>query len=318
MNQTLAYYNKNAAAFCEGTVGVDMSHLYEVFLRHIPEGGRILDLGCGSGRDSLEFLRKGYSVEAIDGSSELARLASEYIGQTVRCMDFEELDYEAEFDGVWACASLLHASKSLLPSVLGKIHRALVPGGILYFSFKRGDSERMAGERFFNDYTEDTVKDLFIAENGWELKELFVTGDVREGRGEEQWVNGVVKRIGRVNPGIIGFYHEYDAYGCFSNWYRAEFEYAGKRFSSVEQYMMYHKVIMFRQYELAMKILASDDPAVVKKLGRTRFAQFDAYVWDRTSYAIVDSLCRSAMLLMLGTLRMMRLPWKEHFLEIKV
>ena len=194
MNQTLNYYNENAAAFCEGTLNADMSHLYGCFLQHVPAGGKILDLGCGSGRDSLAFLRKGYQVEAVDGSSELCRLASEFIGQPVRCMDFEELDYEEEFDGVWACASLLHVEKSRILSVLAKVHRALKPGGVMYFSFKRGTSERMAGERFFNDYTEDTVKNLFTTENGWQLLDLFITGDGREGREEEQWVNGVMRK----------------------------------------------------------------------------------------------------------------------------
>ncbi|MBR4861248.1 MAG: class I SAM-dependent methyltransferase [Firmicutes bacterium] len=198
MNQTLNYYNENAAAFCEGTLNADMSHLYGCFLQHIPAGGKILDLGCGSGRDSLAFLRKGYQVEAVDGSEELCRFAAEYIGQPVRCMDFEELDYEEEFDGVWACASLLHAPKSRIPSILSKIRRSLVPGGTLYFSFKHGDSERTKDGRFFNDYTEDTVKELFTAENGWEITELFVTGDVREGRGGEQWVNGVVRSLSNV------------------------------------------------------------------------------------------------------------------------
>ena len=194
MNPTLNYYNENAAAFCEGTLHADMSHLYGCFLQHVPAGDKILDLGCGSGRDSLAFLRKGYQVEAVDGSSELCRLASEFIGQPVRCMDFEELDYEEEFDGVWACASLLHIEKASIQSVLAKVHRALKPGGVMYFSFKRGTSERMAGERFFNDYTEDTVKTLFTTENGWQLLDLFITGDVREGRKEEQWVNGVVRK----------------------------------------------------------------------------------------------------------------------------
>ena len=194
MNQTLNYYNENAAAFCEGTLNADMSHLYGCFLQHVPAGGKILDLGCGSGRDTLAFLRKGYQVEAVDGSSELCRLASEFIGQSVRCMDFEELDYEEEFDGVWACASLLHVEKSRISSVLAKVHRALKPGGVMYFSFKRGTLERIAGERFFNDYTEDTVKTLFTTENGWQLLDLFITGDVREGREGEQWVNGVVRK----------------------------------------------------------------------------------------------------------------------------
>lgn len=86
---------------------------------------------------------------------------------------------------------------------------------------------------------------------------------------------------------VVCFYHEYEENGCFSNWYRAEFDYAGKHFNSVEQFMMYHKVIMFRQYQLAEKILAADDPSEIKRLGRTRFPEFDAALWEKTCYAIV-------------------------------
>ena len=86
---------------------------------------------------------------------------------------------------------------------------------------------------------------------------------------------------------IIGFYHEYDEYGYFSNWYHADFEYAGKRFSSVEQFMMYHKVMMFGKYSLGQAIMESDNVAEIKKLGRTRFPEFNSKIWDETCYAIV-------------------------------
>ena len=86
---------------------------------------------------------------------------------------------------------------------------------------------------------------------------------------------------------IICFYHEYEEYGCFSNWYKAEFEYAGKKFSSIEQYMMYHKVLMFHEYDLADKIMDSSDPMKIKKLGRTKIDSFDANLWDSVCYAIV-------------------------------
>jgi len=86
---------------------------------------------------------------------------------------------------------------------------------------------------------------------------------------------------------IICFYHEYEDYGCFSNWYQSKFEYAGVKFNSVEQYMMYHKMRQFRKVELCDKILKSDDPAEIKKLGRTRISNFDGELWDRISYTTV-------------------------------
>ena len=84
------YYNENAKEFFEGTAYVDMSDNYKDFLSYVPKQGKILDAGCGSGRDSLIFIQKGYSVEAIDGSSEMCRLASEHIGQEVKHMLFQD------------------------------------------------------------------------------------------------------------------------------------------------------------------------------------------------------------------------------------
>lgn len=110
-NRTLDYYNENAEAFFQNTACADMRHLYKRFLPLIPAGGRILDLGCGSGRDSRYFIEQGFQVTAADGSEALCRLASRYIGQEVLCMDFRDLAFKNCFDGVWACASLLHVPR---------------------------------------------------------------------------------------------------------------------------------------------------------------------------------------------------------------
>lgn len=95
------------------------------------------------------------------------------------------------------------------------------------------------------------------------------------------------QKMREEHPEFIGFWHEYDEYGCFSNWYKADFEYAGKNYSSVEQFMMYHKLMTFRQYELADKVMATDDPAEAKKIGRTKFKNFDDKLWTRISTPIV-------------------------------
>ena len=85
-----------------------MESIYAPFLRYLPEHGSILDLGCGSGRDTLAFLQKAYQVEAIDYSESLVKKAQELTGLPVRHQSFYELDEENKYDGVWACASLLH------------------------------------------------------------------------------------------------------------------------------------------------------------------------------------------------------------------
>jgi len=100
MSKTLDYYNENAGAFIEGSVGADMSRHYAEFLKFLPVGSAILDLGCGSGRDTKYFASLGYNVTAVDGSGELCRKASEYTGKEVRCLRFDELDYVEQFDGI--------------------------------------------------------------------------------------------------------------------------------------------------------------------------------------------------------------------------
>ena len=91
INRTLDFYNNNSKEYIETTLSADMSHLYNDFLKHIPKGGHILDLGCGSGRDSVEFIKRGYKITAVDGSKELSSAASKIIGQQVICSKFEYL-----------------------------------------------------------------------------------------------------------------------------------------------------------------------------------------------------------------------------------
>ncbi|MGN0658283.1 MAG: class I SAM-dependent methyltransferase, partial [Emergencia sp.] len=188
-DKTLEYYNENAEQFFQDTVEADMSHLYGRFLQKIPAGGRILDLGCGSGRDSRQFLDRGFRVTAVDGSAALCQLAERHIGQEVLCMDFGEMAFEECFDGVWACASLLHVPRDSIKGILARVSDALVPGGVLYACFKAGTGERNSGGRFFCDYSMGDMDRLFAPEDGWELCETFLTGDVREDREDQQWVN---------------------------------------------------------------------------------------------------------------------------------
>ena len=189
MNNTLEYYNQNSEAFYSGTVNADMSELYAHFEPLLPAGASILDLGCGSGRDSLHFIKAGYSVTAVDGSKELCTLAEKLLEQPVRCMLYEEWDYTDTFDGVWACSSLLHVPKSELPKTIRRISDALKPSGILYASFKYGDSEREAGGRLFSDYTENGIAELTSLAPELELIEFIITNDVRSGRSNEKWLN---------------------------------------------------------------------------------------------------------------------------------
>ena len=192
-NQTIRYYDENAIAFVAGTENADMRECRERFLRYLKHGQRILDAGCGSGRDVIAFREAGYKVEAFDASAELCRIASEKTGIEVRKLRFEELEGEDTYDGIWACASLLHVKPGDLPDVLMRLHKLLKPEGILYASFKYGTGERQNDGRYFHDLTESECEKL-LAGAGFSTKEILVTGDVRAGRQDEKWVNAYAQK----------------------------------------------------------------------------------------------------------------------------
>lgn len=192
---SIDYYEKYAERFFETTVLADMHDVYQPFLSLVKPRGRILDLGCGSGRDSRYFIRHGYQVEAVDGSPALARLASEYIGQEVICGRIEELEYDQEFDGIWACASLVHIEKKDMPEILKKLKRALNLEGILYISLKYGEGEGVKEGRLFNYYDEAQLRKVFNGLNDMKIIKIFRTEDVRQERKQELWINVLARAV---------------------------------------------------------------------------------------------------------------------------
>ena len=195
MSSTIDYYNTHAKAFSDSTVNVEFTHMQDHFLDLLPTGALILDFGCGSGRDTRYFLDQGYRVEAIDGSVELCRIASDYTGITVKHKYFEELDEQEMYDGIWACASLLHLPRKDLAEVFRKIRDALKQGGILYTGFKYGTFEGMRNGRYFTDFTEETFRAFLDECPGFTELEHWVTADVRPGRGEEKWFNVLLEKM---------------------------------------------------------------------------------------------------------------------------
>ena len=133
-------------------------------------------------------------------------------------------------------------------------------------------------------------KDFIINHHNYRMEILFAVLDEqhlqmgkRAANAELEEVNG--RETDRIE--IIGFYHPDEEYGCFSNWYPAEFDYAGKHYANSEQFMMYQKVMMFRKYELAEKIMKTDDPSICKKIAGTKFPEFNAEVWEKTCETVV-------------------------------
>ncbi|MDM1720009.1 MULTISPECIES: class I SAM-dependent methyltransferase [Acinetobacter] len=191
--KTIDYYNTHASQFAESTFNVDMEILYQPFLEHLPSTARILDLGCGSGRDSLAFKKKGYEVDACDYSEELVKKAHELTGINVQHQSFYDLDEDERYDGIWACASLLHCERDRLTEVLQKMLCALKPNGVIYLSFKYGDSDREKDGREFTDLNEVQAEALLRQFNNVTSIKQWITVDQRPDR-QEQWLNLLWKK----------------------------------------------------------------------------------------------------------------------------
>lgn len=195
MDKTIEYYNQNADMFAQGTRLVDFTIVQERFRKMLPVGSRILDFGCGSGRDTKYFLEKGYQVAATDGSAELCRLAGSFTGIKVKEMLFQELDEIGVYDGIWACSSILHLPKQELLPVIQKMCNALKDNGVIYTSFKYSNFEGERNGRYFTDFTEDTFDKFIKVIQELTIEEEWITSDVRPGRGEEKWLNLILRKI---------------------------------------------------------------------------------------------------------------------------
>lgn len=193
--KSITYYNEHAKEFFAKTINADMSEIYAHFLKYLPANGSILDAGFGSGRDSYKFSEMGFKVTAIDASETICGLTQEFLKDKAEVFNltFGQLAFQSQFDGIWACASLLHVPEKYLLDALQKLNAALKQDGVLYASWKYGDYERVDSERFFCDMNEARIKkiiELFpemIAEGIW------ISHDVCD-YDHRQWLNVIIRR----------------------------------------------------------------------------------------------------------------------------
>jgi SAM-dependent methyltransferase len=170
--RTLRFYAEEAPVYAASGPGGASRHLAS-FLDRLKPGVKILELGCGGGRDSEAMIARGYDVDPTDGVVEIARQAEQRIGRTVRVMRFDQLQAEESYDAVWAHASLLHVPRTDLPAILCRIHRALKPGGFHFANYKGGGTEGRDGfSRYFNYFSRDQLIDIYLGAAPWSLVDV--------------------------------------------------------------------------------------------------------------------------------------------------
>ncbi|MDD2678614.1 MAG: class I SAM-dependent methyltransferase [Candidatus Nanoarchaeia archaeon] len=192
MDKTKEYYLKNSESFIDSTFGADMSKHYSVFLRHVKPKGKILDAGCGSGRDSIYFKSKGFEVIAIDYCNPFVKNALS-LGVNAKVMSFNEIKWKNHFDGIWACASLLHLKCKELRIAFDKMIDSLKVGGIFYASFKHGDFFGIRDGRYFVDLNEKSFGELLKNHECLEVLEIIISPDVRNEK-KAEWFSVFFKK----------------------------------------------------------------------------------------------------------------------------
>ncbi|SDR22679.1 Methyltransferase domain-containing protein [Pseudovibrio sp. Tun.PSC04-5.I4] len=189
IENTRTFYEENAESFIARTVHVDMSHHYKHFLKSIPAGGRVLDAGCGSGRDTLAFKKLGYHLDAFDASSEMVKSARDLTGVDVQQNTFQNFTSAAIYDGIWAYASLLHVPYVELPLVLSKLAAALKNNAPLFASFKLGEGEvtREDGRRF-SMMNEERFRALLAEVPELKLENIRIVDSTKKITPAEKWL----------------------------------------------------------------------------------------------------------------------------------
>jgi 2-polyprenyl-3-methyl-5-hydroxy-6-metoxy-1,4-benzoquinol methylase len=193
-SSTIAYYNDNHENYFKRTINIDMQSSYRDFLQLLPNGGHILDAGCGVGRDSEFFLNAGYKITALDASIEMVRLAKKRVPNVLH-QEFAQMTFNEVFEGIWTCASLLHITIDDLPNIFARFISALKPKGIWYISFKYGEEQTIENGRLFSRFTINTFNE-FIQQFS-ELSVLQVwKSQSKMLNVETDWIQALVRKEG--------------------------------------------------------------------------------------------------------------------------
>ena len=188
MKGTIDYYDNNADWYYWTTVGVDMDAMRKKFASYLPNEARVLDMGCGSGRDVLAFSDMGHDAVGLDASKELLKLAEERLGIKTIFADMVRWKASEPYDGIWCCASLIHLNSAEKEMFFKNLDYNLKPGGIIYISVKDGIKTGVDEDgRYYSNCTEAELR-KYLEDAGCEILEVLTTDDAMD-RERFKWLN---------------------------------------------------------------------------------------------------------------------------------
>lgn len=198
-DKTIDYYNNYAQEYAEKTLHLQLDEQWDEFTANIKPKGRILDIGCGSGRDMIKFQKLGFSTEGLEASPAMAKIARHNSGLQVHELPIEKISFNERFDGVWACASLLHVHADNLALVIEAILKSLKSDGHFYFSLKLGEGQiRDSNERLFVYHNERSLRTLLSKFENINIIKIWTTADSAKREGS-RWINCIIKKYNRTN-----------------------------------------------------------------------------------------------------------------------
>lgn len=189
------YYESNAEHYAAETFSADMSEQYQRFLPLLKKGAKILDVGSGSGRDACYFQKHGYQVTALEPSKNLCKEIRKVFSGEIICSDIQNYRPKERYDGIWACASLIHLQEEEILRFFEKIDLYLNDNGVVYVSGKNGiPTGEVEDGRFFLEFTEQLVEKILTVNKQLKLEQLWYTEDV-SGRRGFRWMNVVLRMM---------------------------------------------------------------------------------------------------------------------------
>jgi SAM-dependent methyltransferase len=189
VSDSIEYYQRHAEEYCTTTLNVDMSTHYARFQAYLPQGAKVLDVGCGSGRDSIHFIKSGFDVTATEPTPKLRQIATQNTGTVVHPYTFQTLPYRSQFDAIWCCASLLHVPLAEVGLSLHNLNLALKDNGVLYISVKQGEGEHTIAGRHFTFFNRDQFLQLAKTYGAFERVDDWQNEDANFTTNGTVWLN---------------------------------------------------------------------------------------------------------------------------------